>query len=67
VPRPSLHQHALQTLSDFTGYISTQIYQPFRPIQGGTGFHMMMTSSLGPAEEEFKREVRALKGLVLNR
>ena len=65
VPRPSSHQYTLQTLSDFTGYISTQIYQPFRPIQGGTGFGIQ--SILGPAEEEFRKEVRALKGLVLNR
>jgi len=64
--RPSSYQRTLETLSDFTGYISTQIYQPFRPIQGGTGFHAL-TSTLGPAEEEFRREVRALKGLVLNR
>jgi hypothetical protein len=63
-PRSNSYQRTLQTLSDFTGYISTQIYQPFRP--GGTGFHGM-SSTLGPAEEEFKREVRSLKGLVLNR
>jgi hypothetical protein len=65
-PRSNSYQHTLQALSDFTGYISTQIYQPFRPTHSGTGFHGM-TSILGPAEEEFKREVRALKGLVLNR
>jgi hypothetical protein len=64
-PRSNSYQHTLQALSDFTGYISTQIYQPFRPTHSGTGFHGM-TSILGPAEEEFKREVRALKGLVLN-
>jgi hypothetical protein len=66
VPRPSSYQHTLQSLSDFTGYISTQLYQPFRPVQGVNGFHGL-ASTLGPVEEEFKREVRALKGLVLNR
>jgi len=65
-PKPNTYQYTLQTLSDLTGYISTQMYQPFRLGSGGTGFHGM-ASMLGPAEEEFKREVRALKGLVLNR
>lgn len=55
--RPS--QHTLQTLTDFTGYLTTQVYSfPFH-IPGG--------SHLSPAEEELRREIRALKGLVLNR
>lgn len=49
-------QHTLQTLSDLTGYISTQVYAPLRS-----------SSNISPAAEEFKREVRTLKGLVLNR
>ncbi|KAL0949284.1 hypothetical protein HGRIS_009361 [Hohenbuehelia grisea] len=52
-------QRTLQTLSDFTGYISTQVYMPYRP--PGVG------GMLGPAEDEMRREIRALKGLVLNR
>ncbi|KAJ7094529.1 hypothetical protein B0H15DRAFT_126932 [Mycena belliarum] len=69
IPKPpserhSTLQHALQTMSDFTGYISSQIYVPFassvsRFTPGG--------GLLGPAEEEVRKEIRALKGLVLNR
>lgn len=50
-------QNTLQTLSNLTGYISTQVYLPYRP----------PGHSLGPAEDEMRREIRALKGLVLNR
>ncbi|KAG6817849.1 hypothetical protein H0H87_001681 [Tephrocybe sp. NHM501043] len=59
-------QHTLQALSDFTGYISTQMYMPYQAPSSAAGF-LNNGSSGGPAEEEFKREVRALKGLVLNR
>ncbi|KAL1740281.1 hypothetical protein HDZ31DRAFT_47798, partial [Schizophyllum fasciatum] len=60
--RPS--QRTLQALGDFTGYLSSQVYAPFRPtgMQYGTG-----SSGLGPLEEEIRKEIRALKGLVLNR
>ncbi|KAJ7653471.1 hypothetical protein B0H17DRAFT_1100662 [Mycena rosella] len=65
-PAPEKHstlQHALQTMSDFTGYISSQMYAPYvsslnRFAPGG---------QLGPAEEDARKEIRALKGLVLNR
>ncbi|KAF9491375.1 hypothetical protein BDN71DRAFT_1421783 [Pleurotus eryngii] len=57
-PLPSsAAQNTLQTLSNLTGYISTQVYLPYRP----------PGHSLGPAEDEMRREIRALKGLVLNR
>ncbi|KAG5654625.1 hypothetical protein H0H81_011600 [Sphagnurus paluster] len=59
-------QHTLQALSDFTGYISTQVYMPYRPPSNAAGF-LGSSGSLGPAEDEFRREIRALKGLVLNR
>ncbi|KAF9054935.1 hypothetical protein BDZ89DRAFT_937963 [Hymenopellis radicata] len=49
-------QHTLQSLSDLTGYISAQVYAPYRS-----------AGNASPAAEEFKREVRTLKGLVLNR
>lgn len=39
---------------------------PYRAPMSAMGFHNM-GNTLGPAEEEFKREIRALKGLVLNR
>ncbi|KAF8165471.1 hypothetical protein B0H34DRAFT_649677 [Crassisporium funariophilum] len=62
--RKSPFQHSLQTLSDFTGYISTQVYLPYRPSPG-----MGLPSNQGqnPVEDEVRREIRALKGLVLNR
>ena len=57
-------QRTLQTLGDFTGYLSSQVYAPFRPNgpQYGLG-----SSGLGPVEEDMRKEIRALKGLVLNR
>ncbi|GLB34034.1 putative peroxisomal membrane anchor protein (Pex14p) conserved region [Lyophyllum shimeji] len=65
-PRHTAGQHTLQALSDFTGYISTQLYPPYRPSGSAMGF-LGTGASLGPAEDEFRREIRALKGLVLNR
>ncbi|EJF62407.1 hypothetical protein BD309DRAFT_877577 [Dichomitus squalens] len=57
-------QHTFQALSDLTGYITTQTYAlptSFRAPGLGLG------TSLSPEEEEVRREIRALKGLVLNR
>lgn len=65
-PRQSPYQHTLQTLADFTGYITTQIYLPYRTQTSSMGFPGA-GSTLSPPEEEFRREIRALKGLVLNR
>ncbi|KAH0587834.1 hypothetical protein H2248_006591 [Termitomyces sp. 'cryptogamus'] len=65
-PKNNSSQHTLQALSDFTGYISTQMYMPYQAPTSAAGF-LSGNSSLGPAEEEFRREIRALKGLVLNR
>ncbi|PPQ67821.1 hypothetical protein CVT26_007068 [Gymnopilus dilepis] len=63
--RKSPFQHTLQSLSDFTGYISTQVYLPFRPSSIGRG--LTSTNGQSTAEEELRKEIRALKGLVLNR
>ncbi|PPQ63409.1 hypothetical protein CVT24_004919 [Panaeolus cyanescens] len=63
--RKSPFQHGLQALSDFTGYISTQIYMPYRPPPLGTG--IPNAKGQEPVEEEMRREIRTLKGLVLNR
>ncbi|KAG1906958.1 uncharacterized protein F5891DRAFT_350925 [Suillus fuscotomentosus] len=56
-------QRTLQTLADFTGYIATQTY--------AFGTHMRgISSSLTTNNtdvDEIRREIRALKGLVLNR
>ncbi|KAF8076637.1 hypothetical protein FPV67DRAFT_1664894 [Lyophyllum atratum] len=65
-PKHNSRQHTLQALSEFTGYIGTQLYLPYRPPSSAMGF-LGSGSSLGPAEDEFRREIRALKGLVLNR
>lgn len=64
--RTSLHpfQHTLQALTDFTGYIASQTYAiPSNLRLSGIG----MNTPLPPGEEEVRREIRALKGLVLNR
>ncbi|TFK43662.1 hypothetical protein BDQ12DRAFT_675351 [Crucibulum laeve] len=63
--RTSPFQYTLQSLSDFTGYISTQVYVPYRPSLTGIG--LPTSGGINPAEDEMKREIRALKGLVLNR
>ncbi|KAH9833750.1 uncharacterized protein C8Q71DRAFT_725515 [Rhodofomes roseus] len=52
-------QYTLNTLTDLTGYIVTRTHDIFRvPFEPAQGPGM---------EEEVKREIRALKGLVLNR
>ena len=60
----SARQRTLQVLSDFTGYITTQTYSLGLPSIRGTGG---VTSGGNPVEDELRREIRALKGLVLNR
>ncbi|KAH9927260.1 uncharacterized protein B0H18DRAFT_1003752 [Fomitopsis serialis] len=56
---PSRFQHTLNTLTDLTGYIATRTYDTLR-----LGFEPNTPPGI---EEEVKREIRALKGLVLNR
>lgn len=63
--RNSPFQHTLQSLSDFTGYISTQVYLPYRPSSMGLG--LPSNNGQNTIEEELRKEIRALKGLVLNR
>ena len=60
----SATQNTLQTLSDFTGYITTQTYS-LGVSTRSTGIGV--TTVLGAEEDELRREIRALKGLVLNR
>ncbi|EIW82296.1 hypothetical protein CONPUDRAFT_164918 [Coniophora puteana RWD-64-598 SS2] len=65
-PSPSPAQRTLQVLSDFTGYITTQTYAlgvaSFRPNSSGAG-----ANPANAQEDELRREIRVLKGLVLNR
>ena len=63
--RTSLFQRTLQFLSDFTGEISAQVYLPYRPSTMGVGIPPLTEKS--SIEDELRREIRALKGLVLNR
>ena len=64
LPTISARQRTLQVLSDFTGYITTQTYTLGLPsIRGTSG----AISGGNPVEDELRREIRALKGLVLNR
>ncbi|KAI9574770.1 hypothetical protein HD554DRAFT_2034740 [Boletus coccyginus] len=63
-PTVSARQRTLQVLSNFTGYITTQTYSLGLPsIRGTSG----VSSSGNSVEDELRREIRALKGLVLNR
>ncbi|KAI0700561.1 hypothetical protein BC835DRAFT_393895 [Cytidiella melzeri] len=59
------YQNTLQSLTDLTGYIATQTYA--LPTGGIKYTATGITSALSPEEEELRREIRALKGLVLNR
>lgn len=63
---PNRFQHTLQTFIDFTGYLTAQVYTVSSATLGyrPPGTH---TTSLSPQEEEVRKEIRALKGLVLNR
>ncbi|KAN0097548.1 hypothetical protein V8E55_001994 [Tylopilus felleus] len=59
IPIMSARQRTLQVLSDFTGYITTQTYS--------LGYPLIRGSDGDLVEDELRREIRALKGLVLNR
>ncbi|TFY74313.1 hypothetical protein EWM64_g9700 [Hericium alpestre] len=62
-PSAGRFQHTLQSLIDFTGYLTTQTYA----LSSSYRFAGVGSSTLGPEEENVRREIRALKGLVLNR
>jgi len=59
----------LQTLTDLTGYLTTQTY--ILPSGGFSGYGVTgytTTSTLAtPQQEELRKEIRAMKGLVLSR
>ena len=65
-PEKQKFQHTLQTLSEFTGYISSQIYIPMR-YAGNSTYTLTSGSAGNTIEDELKKEIRALKGAVLNR
>jgi hypothetical protein len=58
-------QHTLQSLIDFTGYLTTKTYalaSAMHRLPGTTP-----SSATAIEEEEIRMEIKALKGLVLNR
>ena len=59
----------LQTLTDLTGYLTTQTYiLPTGGFSGYSGIGYTTSSTLAtPQQEEIRKEIRALKGLVLSR
>ncbi|TDL29249.1 hypothetical protein BD410DRAFT_11556 [Rickenella mellea] len=61
----SAFQHTLQALTDFTGYITTQTYSLTSSSFRLPG--MGLSPALSPQEEDIRKDIRALKGLVLNR
>ncbi|KZV77117.1 hypothetical protein PENSPDRAFT_596939 [Peniophora sp. CONT] len=60
----SYRQHTLQALADFTGYLTTQTYSLASSRLRLPGVQPELPSS---QEEDVRKEIRALKGLVLNR
>ncbi|KAI0092193.1 hypothetical protein BDY19DRAFT_990926 [Irpex rosettiformis] len=59
------YQNTLQTLTDLTGYITTQTYSLGLANVKYTATGVV--NNLSSEEEEIRREIRGLKGLVLNR
>ncbi|KAI6035043.1 hypothetical protein F5J12DRAFT_759724 [Pisolithus orientalis] len=66
---PTPFQRTLQVLSDFTGYITTQTYSLGMLSSTAPSSVIRGTAAAGDSvqEDEIRREIRALKGLVLNR
>ncbi|KAI0796969.1 hypothetical protein C8Q75DRAFT_742879 [Abortiporus biennis] len=63
-PPTNRYQHTYQALVDFTGYLTGQLYALRNPYRGpGAG----NTSPVSSQEEDIRREIKALKGLILNR
>lgn len=68
--RSTSFSRTLDSVTDLTAYISSQTYlipaaSSFRLGMGGSASNGV--NALGSAEEEVRRELKALKGLVLNR
>jgi hypothetical protein len=63
------YQHMLQTLTDLTGYLTTQTYiLPAGGFSGYGGVGYTASSMLAtPQQEEIRKEIRAMKGLALSR
>jgi hypothetical protein len=59
-------QHTLQALIDFTGYLTTKTYAFASAMHSFPGT-TPSPATTGIEEEEIRMEIKALKGLVLNR
>ncbi|THH03309.1 hypothetical protein EW145_g6359 [Phellinidium pouzarii] len=66
-PQSNPYQRTFEALSDFTGYITTQTYQLASSTMRMPSLGLGMSTPLAPQQEEIRKEIRALKGLVLNR
>ncbi len=60
-------QHTLQALIDFTGYLTTKTYALASAMHRLPGTTPSPATATGIEEEEIRMEIKALKGLVLNR
>jgi hypothetical protein len=65
----SAAQKTLQSLSELTALISSRTYSMPSSFRGSFAGSLSNRpqNTLGPAEEEVRRELRAIKGLLLNR
>ncbi|KAF8591495.1 hypothetical protein K439DRAFT_901504 [Ramaria rubella] len=60
----NVYQHTFKSLTDLTAFLSRETFALYG---SNAGFRLPGGHLLGPAEEEVRRDIRALKGLVLNR
>ncbi|KIJ56773.1 hypothetical protein M422DRAFT_22920 [Sphaerobolus stellatus SS14] len=61
-----VYGHTFKSLTDLTGYLSKETFATYNGNTGLRGYGFS-NNQLSPAQEEVRREIRALKGLVLNR
>lgn len=72
-PPKTTRQHALQSLSDLTGYLSSQIHlsSALDAAARTYQFQFSMPGAAGATkndiQEQLKKDIRALKGLLINR
>lgn len=64
--RENIFQYVFKSLTDFTAFLSRETFQ-FYTVDTAAFRRNFGDSNLNPIQEEIRREIRALKGLVLNR
>ncbi|GJJ07533.1 hypothetical protein Clacol_001735 [Clathrus columnatus] len=62
----NLYQYAFKSLTDFTAFLSRETFQ-FYTVDTTAFRRNFGDTNLSPIQDEVRREIRALKGLVLNR